>query len=113
MAVTGRVTAELCMAGFVRVAAVSELPRDTGKVVELAGQEIALFRVGDEVCAVDNMCPHREGPLGEGELDGEVVTCPFHGWEVNVRSGEVVYNPCVKARTFACKVEGEDVLVEV
>ena len=101
------------MGHWVKAAGMSDLPEDTGKVVEIEGQEIALFRVGDAAYAVENLCPHREGPLGEGELDGEVVTCPFHGWEVNVRTGEVVYNPCVKARTFPCKVGNGDVLVEI
>jgi nitrite reductase (NADH) small subunit len=101
------------MGAWVRVAGVADLPEDTGKVVEVEGQEIALFRVGEAVYAIENMCPHREGPLGEGELDGEIVTCPFHAWEINVRSGEVVFNPSISARTFPCKIDGDDVLVAI
>lgn len=101
------------MAGYVRVASVSELPTDTGRVVEVGGQEIALFKVGEEVYAIENECPHREGPLGEGELEEDIVTCPFHAWQVNVRTGEVVYSPGICARTFSCKVEGGEVFVAV
>ena len=101
------------MASWIRAAGVSEVPGGTGLVVDVEGREVALFRVGEAVYAVENMCPHREGPLGEGDLEGEVVTCPFHAWEINVRTGEVVYNPSVKAVTFPCRVEGDDVFVEL
>lgn len=101
------------MAEYVRVASVNELPTDTGYVVEVGGQEIALFKVGEEVYAIENECPHREGPLGEGELEEDIVTCPFHAWQVNVRTGEVVFNPNIRARTFPCKVEGGEVFVAV
>jgi len=101
------------MGEYVRVADVDELPEGTGKVVEAKGQELALFKVGDQVYAIDNECPHREGPLGDGDLSGEVVTCPFHAWEINVRTGEVLDNPSVCARTFPCRVEGGAVYVEL
>ena len=53
----------------------------------------ALFNVDGEVLALDNTCPHAGGPLGEGTLDGEVVVCPWHGWEFNVRTGQCIKNP--------------------
>ncbi|HSV72281.1 MAG TPA: nitrite reductase small subunit NirD [Chthonomonadales bacterium] len=101
------------MGEFVRVADVDALPEGTGMVVEAKGQELALFRVGEQVFAIDNECPHRDGPLGDGELAGEIVTCPFHSWEINVRTGEVLDNPSVRARTFACRVEDGAVYVEL
>jgi NAD(P)H-dependent nitrite reductase small subunit len=103
----------VCMGEYIRVASVNELPTDTGYVVEVGGQEIALFKVGDAVYAIENECPHREGPLGEGELEEDIVTCPFHAWQINVRTGEVVFNPSICARTFPCKVEDGEVLVAV
>jgi NAD(P)H-dependent nitrite reductase small subunit len=101
------------MPEFVRVARLEELPTDTGWVVEAEGQEIALFRVEEAVYALENECPHREGPLGDGELEDEIVTCPFHAWQINVRTGEVVYNPGLCARTYPCKVEDGAVYVAV
>lgn len=98
--------------GFVRVARLEELPTDTGRVVVVGGEEVALFRVGAEVFAIENMCPHREGPLGEGELEDDVVTCPLHAWQICVRTGEVVYNESLRARTFPCLVSGGQVYVQ-
>ncbi len=91
----------------------AELPPDTGHVVQVEGREVALFKVGAEVCAMDNECPHREGPLGEGELEGEIVTCPFHAWQINVRSGAVVDFPDMCSRTYPTRVEGSAVYVEI
>jgi nitrite reductase/ring-hydroxylating ferredoxin subunit len=101
------------MAEFVKVAALSELPAGSGKPVEVNGKAIALFNVGGKVYAMDNTCLHRGGPLGDGTLEGEVVTCPWHMWEYNVRSGEFVANPSIKVTTYAVQVEGDDVRVAV
>jgi nitrite reductase (NADH) small subunit len=96
-----------------RVADAAELPDDTGTVVQANGKEIALFKVGDEVFAIDNECPHREGPLGFGDLSEDIVTCPFHAWQINVRTGEVVDFPSMCARTYPCRVVDGGVYLDV
>ncbi len=101
------------MPRYARVACLAELPDDTGMLVTVGDQEIALFRVGDEVFALDNECPHKQGPICEGELEDDVVTCPWHAWQISVRTGEVVYNPRLRSRTFSCKVTDGEVFVEV
>ena len=53
------------------------------------------------------------GPLDEGEIDGTTVTCPWHGWEYNVTTGENLDDPDTKQETYAVKVEGDDIFVEV
>ena len=64
------------------------------RCVELEdGRPIALFNVDGEIFALDNTCPHAGGPLGEGSLDGEVVSCPWHGWKFNVKTGDCLKNP--------------------
>ena len=68
------------MAQFVKVAKKSEIPTDTGKLVQVNGKDIALFKIGDKVYALYQVCPHQSGPLDEGGLDGNVLTCPWHGW---------------------------------
>jgi nitrite reductase/ring-hydroxylating ferredoxin subunit len=57
------------------------------------GEEIALFHTGSEILAIKNECPHEGGPLGEGELEGFCVSCPWHGWQFDVRSGECLNVP--------------------
>ncbi|HXF28510.1 MAG TPA: Rieske 2Fe-2S domain-containing protein [Chlamydiales bacterium] len=68
----------------------NELPVE-GKgrsIVFKGGVEIALFCVQGAYYAIDNICPHEGGPLGEGELDGEIVSCPWHGWQFDVKNGK-------------------------
>ena len=101
------------MADYVKVANVSELAPGTAKMVEVMGKAIALFNVGGAIYATDNTCLHQGGPLGEGELMGEVVICPWHQWEYNVRTGEVVGDSTLKIATYPVQVEGSDVKVAV
>ncbi len=98
------------MAEFVRVATTGEIAPGTGRCVEVSGREIALFNAGGTFFALDNTCPHRGGPLGEGELEGTVVTCPWHAWQFDLRSGESLTDDLKVAR-FDVKVEGDAVLV--
>jgi len=93
------------MSHFIKVAEQTELPPGTGKVVIAEGKEIALFNVAGAFHAVDNACPHRGGPLGEGTLEGLIVTCPWHGWKFDVTTG---FSPIVKT----AKVERIEVVVD-
>ncbi|MCS6775900.1 MAG: Rieske 2Fe-2S domain-containing protein [Chloroherpetonaceae bacterium] len=99
--------------GFVKALAVEDLPEGQGTTLCVEGRELALFHVDGAFYCIDNTCPHRDGPLGEGELEGEVVYCPWHAWQVNVKTGEVLYRPGLCVRTYACKVEGGTVWVEI
>lgn len=99
------------MPTFARVAKVHEVPPGTGKVVVAAGVPIALFNVGGTFHALANVCLHRGGPIGEGTLDEWVVTCPWHGWEYDVRTGQNTTNPVARIRSYDVRVDGDDVLV--
>jgi nitrite reductase/ring-hydroxylating ferredoxin subunit len=102
------------MSKLVKIAETKDVAPGTGKVVEAEGRSLALFNVGGTFHAIDNTCPHEGGPLGEGELTGEVVCCPWHGAEFNVKTGEVLCPPADEAvRRFPVKVQGNDVLVEL
>jgi nitrite reductase/ring-hydroxylating ferredoxin subunit len=101
------------MAEFVKVATVSEIAPGSTKAVEVTGKAIALFNVEGTIYATDNTCLHQGGPLGEGELMGEVVICPWHQWEYNVRTGEMVGNASVKVVTYPVQIEGGDIKVAV
>ena len=99
------------MAEFVKVASVDAVKPGTGTVSEVNGHQIALFNVEGTFHAIDNVCVHRGGPLGEGDLNGEVVTCPWHGWEYNVKTGACVNNASACVKSFQVKVDGADVKV--
>ena len=97
----------------VRVAAVADVPVGTGRVVEAGGRPLALFNVDGTFHALDNACPHRGGPLGEGDLDGPIVVCPWHAWRWDVTTGVNANNPAVKVARLPVSVEAGAVFVEV
>lgn len=100
------------MVTFVKVAKKSEIPTDRGLAVEANGKPLVLFKVKDKVYAMDRTCPHRGGPLDEGGLNGNLVMCPWHGWEFDVTTGACLFDHAVKQPTFEVKEEGDDVYVE-
>jgi nitrite reductase (NADH) small subunit len=86
-----------------------------GDVVELiaGGMAIAVCNVDGEFFAMDNACPHAEGPLGEGSMDGSVLTCPYHGWSFDVKTGACQTNADTSLTTYAVAVEGDAVCVRL
>jgi nitrite reductase (NADH) small subunit len=101
------------MANFVKVAAVGDVPPGSGKCVEAGGKQIALFNVGGTFHAMDNTCLHRGGPLGEGELEGVIVTCPWHGWSYQIRTGTMVQDPRVGVSKHDVRIAGDEVAVRL
>lgn len=97
----------------VKVARIDEMPAGTVREFQADGRMIALSNVDGKFYAMDNNCLHRGGPLGEGPLEGGVVTCPWHGWQFNVADGTSCANKEVKARTYVVQVQGNDILVEL
>ena len=101
------------MPGFVKMATLDELPPGGTKEVEHDGRIYALFHVEGVISAIDGICPHQGGPLAEGCLDGTLVTCPWHGWPFDVRTGRTPINARIQQPVYEVKVEGGDVLVAV
>ncbi len=101
------------MAEFVTVANKDELKPGECKVVEVKGRTLALYNVDGTYFATDNTCLHRGGPLGEGDLDGNIITCPWHGWQYDVTTGENTFDPNTKVQKFEVQVAGEQVQVKI
>jgi nitrite reductase (NADH) small subunit len=101
------------VAKWVRLCGLSEAPAP-GQVAEaeVDGVAICLANVNGELSAVDNVCPHRQGPLGQGWLEGEAVVCPWHSWTFNLKTGLSEYPVHARVDVFPLRVEGEDVLVD-
>jgi nitrite reductase/ring-hydroxylating ferredoxin subunit len=97
----------------VKVATVEDIPPGRARVVEAGGRTLAIFNVDGRFYALDNACAHRGGPLGEGELEGAVVTCPWHAWRWDVTTGANTNNPRLKVACVAVTVENGDVLVDL
>lgn len=101
------------MAEFVKVAATGDIPEGEGRCFDVGDQQVAIFNVEGTYHALDNVCPHQGGPLGEGELDGKMVTCPWHAWDFDVTTGENSEDPDEKQTVYPVKVDGDDILVEM
>jgi nitrite reductase (NADH) small subunit len=97
----------------VRVAKVTDVPVGQGLVVQAGDRTLALFNVDGAYHAIDNVCPHRGGPMGDGDLDGRLAICPWHGWRWDVTTGANANNPAVKIACFATRVVDGDVLVDL
>jgi nitrite reductase (NADH) small subunit len=101
------------MAHWIRVASLDECPAGSAREVIAEDRVIAVYHVDDQVYALDGICAHQGGPLGEGKLEGCVVTCPWHGWQYDVRTGQHQSIASLVHRTYPVKVEGSDIYVDI
>ena len=102
------------MAAFVKVATTGELAPGQAKRVEAGGKRIALFNRDGAYHAIEDTCPHRGGPLSEGQVEGNVVICPWHGAKFDITTGEVLGPPArAGVASFRTRVSGSDVEVEL
>ncbi len=100
------------MSEWKTVANWDELPEKGGYSVKSNGDDIALFRVGEEVFALENYCPHQGFPLTDGWTDGKVVTCPWHGWRFNIENGECLLGGG-DAQRYETRVENGAVQIKI
>jgi nitrite reductase/ring-hydroxylating ferredoxin subunit len=98
---------------FVTVAHVEDIPPGTVAHVRAGEDEIAVANVGDEFYATQGHCLHLHGPLGQGRLEGAVLTCPWHGWQYDVRTGLNEFDHAIELRTYEVRVEDGEVQVSI
>jgi nitrite reductase (NADH) small subunit len=101
------------MSRFVKMATLQELPLGGAKEVEFEGRVYAIFNLDGQISAIDGICPHQGGPLADGALEGTIVTCPWHGWQFDVRTGKTPLGPKIKQAVYEVKIEGQDVMIAV
>jgi nitrite reductase/ring-hydroxylating ferredoxin subunit len=99
------------VADFVTVARTDELPPGTVRAVRAGDEEIALAHVNGRFCAVQGRCLHLQGPLGEGRLEGSVLTCPWHGWQYDVSTGLNEFDHAIQLETYEVRVQDGEVQV--
>ncbi len=102
------------MPQWVTLCRLSEAPAE-GEVVEaeVEGTSICLARLNGNLSALDNWCPHRQGPLGQGWLEGDAVICPWHSWAFNLQTGTADPPERAQVKVFPVRIEGEDVFIEL
>lgn len=102
------------MSDFESVLKTSDLNPGEMKAVTVGGTDVVVANVDGSYCAFGGICPHEDAPLAEGDLDGDVVTCPWHFTEFNVRTGEVLEGLTDEPiPVYEVRVEGGDVQVAV
>lgn len=92
------------------VCSVDEVSEESPHVSEVEDVEVAVFQIEDEYYALNNVCPHQGGPLGEGRVDDGCVFCPWHGWQFDVESGEHAQG-LKTATSYPVTVDGDRVVV--
>ena len=99
------------MSEFVRVAHAGAVPPGTSYSVVVGRYEIALFNVSGTIYALENSCPHQGGPLADGFLEGALVTCPWHAWCFDVRTGKMTLGDFAAVRRFEVRLENGSIFV--
>jgi nitrite reductase (NADH) small subunit len=99
------------MPEFTPIAALNAVPVGSGITVHAAGRNVALFNLDGEIHALNGICPHKGGPLGEGFCENGRVYCPLHGWQFDIRTGDCIDRPDKPAERLAVRVSGE--MIEV
>jgi 3-phenylpropionate/trans-cinnamate dioxygenase ferredoxin component len=101
-------------AGYVTVAAADQVPPGAVRVFDVGERRIAVSHVDGKFYAIDDICTHDGGPLGEGPLEGEEVECPRHGARFNVKTGAAVSMPAVvPVKVYPVRLEGNQVQVQI
>lgn len=107
-----------------RIASRGELPREgeakefsvavpIGAQKAMTTTTLCVAMVKGECSAMDNVCIHRGGPLGQGVVEGGKIVCPWHGWQFDPKSGEAAHSALARLAVYPIKIEGEDVLVKI
>ena len=116
-------------AGGYIVAQVTDLAPGQRKIVRIERREIGVFNISGEFYALRNLCPHRSGPLCKGrvrplvittgvyqreyEREGEILKCPWHQWEFDIKTGQALYDENLRVKTYRVVQEGEEVVLYV
>ena len=96
-----------------KLASLDELPQGSLLEVVVGNDLYALCNVGGEVRALSGVCPHHGGPLGQGALDGSLVSCPWHAWQFDSATGACTFNDTMRIPTYAVKIENGQILVDL
>lgn len=97
--------------GFMPVARVDDVPPGTLRTVRVDDEEITLAHCDGGFYAMQAHCIHLQGPLGQGHLDGCVLTCPWHGWQYDVRTGQNEFDRAIQLRTYDVQVSDGEIRV--
>jgi nitrite reductase/ring-hydroxylating ferredoxin subunit len=98
---------------LIRIASLDELPEGRLLQRQAGGTPVVVCNDKGKIHAFFGLCPHRNGPLGQGNLVDGCIVCPWHAWEFSVEKGELDYNPEIKLQRYGVEIQGDDVLVDI
>jgi nitrite reductase (NADH) small subunit len=98
---------------YQKLARVEELPEGALLEIVHSNELFALCNVAGEVRAISGVCPHHGGPLGQGALEGSLVTCPWHAWQFDSGTGACVFNDALRVPTYPVRIEAGNILVDL
>ena len=102
------------MSDYIRILNIADLPPHGEAREILCGErQLCIANVGGDISAMDNVCPHRGGPLGEGIIENGKIVCPWHAWAFDLKTGIAEHSPYAKVDVYEVKIEGDDVLVKL
>jgi NAD(P)H-dependent nitrite reductase small subunit len=101
------------MESFIDIASVNDLPTGRARTYLVGERKIALFHTASGFFASDNVCPHRGGPLGEGDLIGDEIICPWHLWGFDVATGRCTGNPEVSIVTHEVRLSDDRIMIRL
>lgn len=101
------------MSSWVPIAKTADCPPGSANEYVVEGRVVAVFNVDGQLYALDGVCPHQGGPLGKGELAGTIVTCPWHGWQFDVTSGQHQLSPSICHPVVPVRIEGDQIEVDL
>jgi nitrite reductase (NADH) small subunit len=96
-----------------RIGALADLHEDLPITAEIGGTTVAVFKLGDDIVATNGTCPHAQGPLYQGDIEGCVIVCPWHGWSFDLKTGKCEEDDGLQLQTYEVVVEGDDILVKL
>jgi nitrite reductase (NADH) small subunit len=102
------------MSEFVKLTSQSELPAEgEAKEFPCGDKIICVANVNGEITAMDNVCLHRGGPLGQGVIEGNKVVCPWHGWQFDPKTGEATHNPKARLAVYDLEIKDGEVMIRL
>ncbi len=99
------------MRTFVPIATTTDIPVGQAKAYIVGQYEVAVFNIDGMFHAIENTCPHQGGPLAEGSVEGNIVTCPWHGWRFDVTSGSMTLGAFCSVDVFDVQVDGSTISI--
>ena len=102
----------MTQAAWVRVGKISDIEDGKALAVQAGAAQVAVFNIDGKFYAIENRCGHRGGPLADGHCEGVIVTCPWHGWTFDVKTGVCLNAPGFDQKMFKTKVKGDELFVE-